>query len=270
MAKTSGDRLYAAVDNKVKGRIDVIEVFADIDSTNSYLLRQAAPEQGRCRIAIADHQSAGRGQRGNVWVSPRMAGLYLSCAYTFAAMPRRLPCLTLAVGIAVTEALNTFGANCELKWPNDLVIDNGKIGGILTEMRSAKGAAATVVTGIGLNLDFAGQRDCIPTGIGRVADLRQTLARMPGRTEIARSIIEHTVGALAGFDAGGFSVFHERWKKFDWLFDKVVRVAAAGNDFSGVASGIDDEGALLIRTDSAIERVLSGTVTVPEHDGESR
>jgi BirA family transcriptional regulator, biotin operon repressor / biotin---[acetyl-CoA-carboxylase] ligase len=270
MARTNSHRIHAAVDDDVKGRIDVIEVFAEIDSTNSYLLRQVAPEHGRCRIAIADYQSAGRGQRGNVWVSPRLAGLYLSCAYTFAVAPRRFPCLTLAVGIAVTEALNEFGANCELKWPNDLVINNSKIGGILTEMRSAESMPTTVVTGIGLNLDFGEQLHCIPAGIGRVSDLRQSVAEIPGRIEIARLIVEHTVRALAGFDAGGFSAFHERWRKFDWLFDKPVRVAAAGDAFAGIACGIDDDGALLIRTGSATERVLSGTVTVAEDRGESR
>jgi len=270
MARTNSDRIHAAVDDDVKGRIDVIEAFAEIDSTNSYLLRQEAPDHGRCRIAIADYQSAGRGQRGNVWVSPQQVGLYLSCAYTFMAVPRRIPCLTIAVGIAVTEALNEFGANCELKWPNDLVIDNGKVGGILTEMRSAKSTVATVVTGIGLNLDFGELLDRIPAGILHVSDLRQSLAEMPGRTEIAKSVIEHTISALLSFDTGGFSAFHERWRKFDWLFDKAVRVAAAGDAFAGVASGIDDDGALLIRTDSATERVLSGTVTVLERDSETR
>ena len=266
MEKTSSERLHAAVDDDVKARIDIVEVFPEIDSTNSYLLSQAAPGHGRCRIVIADHQTAGRGQRGNVWESPRLAGIYLSCAYTFSKTPRHISCLTLAVGIAVAEALNELGASCQLKWPNDLVMNDGKLGGILTEMQGMKGGAAAVVTGVGLNLDFGEQLDSITANIGRVSDLRQAIEEMPDRMLIAKSIIEHMVGALICFDVGGFAPFQERWNMFDWLSDKVVRVASNKENLDGIACGIDDDGALLIRTGGAIERVISGPVVLLESD----
>ena len=95
MAKIDGASLHAALNEAVRARIDSVEIFPEIASTNSYLLNQAAPDSGRCRIVIADHQTAGRGQRGNTWLSPRLAGLYLSCAYTFREIPQHFPCLTL-------------------------------------------------------------------------------------------------------------------------------------------------------------------------------
>jgi BirA family biotin operon repressor/biotin-[acetyl-CoA-carboxylase] ligase len=146
-------------------------------------------------------------------------------------------------------------------------MNDGKLGGILTETQGAIGGTATVVTGIGLNLDFSEQRDSITASIGRVSDLYQAMEEIPERTLIAKSIIEHTIAALVSFDADGFPPFQERWKMFDWLFDKAVRVAGNEGILDGIACGIDDDGALLIRSDGAIARVISGTVVLLESDG---
>ncbi len=127
---------------------------------------------------------------GKVWQSPRSSGLYLSAAYTFARMPRNFSCLTLAVGVGVTAALSDVGANgVELKWPNDLVLKNGKLGGILTELQSGKrgSESVTVIIGIGLNLDMQGQLAGVTAGIGQISDLRQVMTELPGRFQIAAS-----------------------------------------------------------------------------------
>lgn len=262
MDETCGERLYAAVNDDVRSRIDIVEFFPEIDSTNSYLLRQAAPGIGRCRIALADHQTAGRGQRGNNWESPQNAGLYMSCAYTFPERPLQFSCLTLAIGVEVAEALTHLGATCKLKWPNDLILHNGKLGGILTETYSEKSNATTIVVGIGINVDLGEQRDSISSSIGRVSDLRQAIPELPEREEIAKPIIESTVAALTNFTANGFSHFHERWSEFDWLADKAVQVATSNGTIDGVASGIDENGAFLLRRNDELERIISGTVTL--------
>ena len=262
MNETSGERLYAAVNDEVQARTDLIEFFPEIDSTSSYLLNQAAPGNGRCRIAIADHQTAGRGQRGNTWESPQHAGLYLSCAYTFPEKPQQFSCLTLAIGVEVAEALTDLGATCKLKWPNDLILHNGKLGGILTETYSGKGDATTIVVGIGINLELGERRDTISSSIGRVSDLRQAIPELPEREAIAKPVIEHTVAALTNFSANGFSRFHERWAEFDWLANKAVQVATPNGTMDGVASGIDEDGAFLLLRDDDLERVVSGTVTL--------
>lgn len=262
METVNGDVLYDAINSDVQARIDTIELFPEIASTNCYLLNQPSPGRGRCRIAIADHQTAGRGQRGNVWESPHLAGLYLSCAYTFEETPQHFSNLTLAIGIALADALNELGAYCKLKWPNDLILHNGKLGGILTETLQGKEESPTAVVGIGLNLDFGERRDCMSSGIGRVSDLRQAFTELPERSEISQLIIEHTVSALATFDADGFSSFHDQWQLFDWLHGKAIRATTAAGDIDGIASGIDDNGALLVVTDGATERIISGSVTL--------
>ena len=270
METINGDRLYAALDDTSRSSVEAVEIFSEIDSTNNYLLNQDAPRGGQCRIAIADQQTAGRGRLGNPWQSPPGAGLYLSCAYTFHAEQNHVSSLTLAIGVSVADALNVLGANCKLKWPNDLVVNNAKLGGILTEVHPAKSEAATVVVGIGLNLEFGNQLDGMKSSIGKVTDLRQALTELPNRDEIAKLIIDHTVTALQRFDMDGFKSFQARWPALDWLLHKAVRVSNADTDHDGLATGIDDDGALLLANAGQIERVLSGTVAVLENTGESR
>jgi BirA family biotin operon repressor/biotin-[acetyl-CoA-carboxylase] ligase len=270
MAKIDGESLHAALDEAVGARIDSVEIFPEIASTNSYLLNEAAPEAGRSRIAIADHQTAGRGQRGNAWLSPRLAGLYLSCAYTFRKMPQHFSCLTLAVGVAVADSLEQFSTSCKLKWPNDLMLDDGKLGGILTELQRGVDSTATVVVGLGLNLDFTAHRDSLPDDLPRIAQLRPTDGQVPDRAEVAASIIEHILAALQTFDDSGFSSFFERWNDRDWLRGHAVRVDMAESDTCGVASGIDRDGALLIRRNGSVERVVSGSVTLQQGNGETQ
>ena len=271
MGKTNGDRLSDALDESIKARLDLVEVFSDVESTNSYLLEQPGPIPGHCRVALADHQTAGRGRMGRVWHSPRLSGLYLSAAYTFERVPRDFSSLTLAVGIAIAAGLKALGVSeVQLKWPNDLVVLNGKLGGILTELQSGKREATTVVVGIGLNLDLEGRLDAVATGIGRISDLRQVMTEPPDRLAVAAAIIEQLIPTLIRFEADGFAPFRAQWQRYDWLRGKAVRVVMPRGDVDGIASGVDDDGALLVQKGNVTERVVSGTVTLLPTDGDTQ
>lgn len=271
MEKTSGEQINACLSEPVRAKLDLIEVFSEIESTNSYLLAQSGPKPGRCRAVLADYQSAGRGRMGKVWESPRSAGLYLSVAYTFGKMPRKFSCLTLAVGLAVASGLRELGADgVKLKWPNDLVALDGKLGGILTELQPGKAEATTVVVGIGINLALDGQLDDIATGIGRVADLQQVMREQPDRQVVAAAIIEQLLPTLMHFEAEGFDAFYEQWQQLDWLHGKTLRVDTPHGHVEGTACGIDDDGALLVHIGDAVERVLSGTVTLLATHGDAQ
>ena len=188
-------------------------------------------------------------------------------------MPRNFSCLTLAIGVGVSKALSDIGANgVQLKWPNDLVLNDGKLGGILTEIQSGKGKGKgkgenqseniTVVIGIGLNLDMQGRLAGVTSGIGRISDLRQAMTEMPARMQIAAAVIEQLVRTLLKFENDGFSSFSAQWKRLDWLAGKNTRVETPFGNMDGVASGIDDDGALLVQRGSELDRVVSGTVTL--------
>ncbi len=180
-------------------------------------------------------------------------------------MPRNFSCLTLAIGVGVTRALSIVGANgVELKWPNDLVLNDGKLGGILTEIQSGKreSESITVVIGIGLNLDMQGRLAGVTSGIGQISDLRQAMTELPGRLQIAAAVIECVVRTLLKFENDGFSSFSTQWKRLDWLAGKNIRVETPFGKIDGVASGIDDDGALVVHEGDKLERVVSGTVTL--------
>ena len=180
-------------------------------------------------------------------------------------MPRNFSCLTLAVGVGVTAALSDIGASgVELKWPNDLVLKDGKLGGILTELRSGERGSdnVTVIIGIGLNMDMQGQLAGVTAGIGRISDLRQVMSELPGRFQLAAAIIQHLVHTLLRFEADGFATFGEHWRQFDWLAGKNVRVKTPLGNIDGVACGIDDDGALIVRRGDENEHIVSGTVTL--------
>ena len=134
MTNLDADAILGGLGEFASHRIEEFETFAEIESTNSYLLQQPAPSPGRVRVALTDNQTAGRGRHGRTWQSPPGSGLCLSMGYTFARQPSNLPALTLAIGLGVTEALSEVGVHgVLLKWPNDLMADDGKLGGILTE-----------------------------------------------------------------------------------------------------------------------------------------
>jgi len=265
MSLLDAELVYRSIAEDTASRIDQFEVFAEIDSTNSCLMEATAPAAGKVRVAITDNQTAGRGRRGRRWQSPPGSGLCLSTAYTFASAPDELPALTLAIGIGVIEALETFDIrNVCLKWPNDLVLDNAKLGGILTELRQQGASDMTVVSGVGINLELQQALD-IRQGsewTTRAIDLRAAGRFLPSREALAARLIEKKTQVFRAFDADGFAAFEPRWDAVDWLSGREIEVDADGKKVRGIGAGIDTDGALLVDTPTSTERVISGSVSV--------
>ena len=244
-------------------RLDKVEVLPRIDSTNSYLLQQSAPESGRFRVVIAGHQTAGRGRHDRSWQSPPGTGLCLSLAYTFTELPDRLPNLTLSLGVGVVNALSGLGiGGVSLKWPNDIVAMNGKLGGMLTEVQSGADGDVTVVAGIGLNIDLPEELDLRADHYWtqRAVGIRSIHANPPSREVLAGAIIEHLLTTLVQFDELGFASFVDEWRQHDWLHGSVITVEMPDRQITGVAAGIDEDGALLVDTRAGQTRVMSGSI----------
>lgn len=254
-------------------RLDFLEVFSEIESTNSYLLDQPAPSPGRFRVALADHQTAGRGRLDRMWQSPPSSGLCLSIAYTFSRMPAKLPGLTLALGIGVVDALQRLGiGDISLKWPNDIMARGGKLGGILTEARKAAIDNVTVVAGVGLNVDLPDSLQALGATHfkNRIVDLKECAGSPPSREKLSVAVIEDLFDSMVRFETGGFAPFHDDWQKYDWLFGRQVTVENTDGHLSGIADGVDGDGALIIRADKDRHRVITGTILLADDpDGET-
>ncbi|MDH5620752.1 MAG: biotin--[acetyl-CoA-carboxylase] ligase [Gammaproteobacteria bacterium] len=252
--------------DSVKARLANIEAFAEIDSTNTYLMRKPGPAPGTVNLAVTNNQTAGRGRHGKSWLSPPGTGLCMSVAYTFASRPDNLPALTLALGLAAIDALQELGAsNLELKWPNDLVAMDGKLGGILTEVQNQSGTEVTVVAGLGINIDLPGKLDfgLESDWARRTVDLKSVGVALTSHEELAGRMATYLLQAFADYEKSGFAAVAERWSRYDWLLGREITVDTGQTQFSGIGAGVADDGALLIDTpESGIRHISSGTIVI--------
>jgi BirA family biotin operon repressor/biotin-[acetyl-CoA-carboxylase] ligase len=266
MNNLDADAIRQSLGELVSSRLAGFEAFPEVDSTNSYLMQQAAPAPGQIYVAITDNQTQGRGRHGRTWLSPPGSGLCLSLAYTFERQPANLSALTLALGLGVIDALESLGVTgVQLKWPNDLVAADGKLGGILTETQARRSGETSVVTGVGLNIDLGGDLDVSGESdwAGRVADLAGFADDVPRRGELAVRLIDCLGETFLEYEIGGFGRFIHKWPGRDWLLGREVTIATPQCQVSGKAAGVADDGALLVDTGAgACSRITSGSVVI--------
>jgi BirA family transcriptional regulator, biotin operon repressor / biotin---[acetyl-CoA-carboxylase] ligase len=264
---TDPDDILQRIGSDARASLESLEVFPELESTNTWLLQQASPSRGRFRAVIAEHQTAGRGRSDKIWLSPPGSGLCLSLAYTFAELPRHLPSLTLAIGAAIAAALENLGAkDLALKWPNDLMAQDGKLGGILTELQSQREGGRAVVVGLGLNVDLPNtMRYTPPTSwASKVTDLAACLpGELPERAALVAAVLKSMVECIERFAREGFHHFHAIWQRYDWLKGKRWSVQQAQRRITGIAEGIDAHGALILRTNAGLEHIVSGSIELP-------
>lgn len=232
-----------------------VEVVGAVDSTNA---RLAAQTPVHARALVAEAQKAGRGRRGRTWLSPP-GGIYLSLGWRFESGLAGLSSLSLVVGMAVARAIGEIcDAAVRVKWPNDLVIDNAKLGGCLVEINGAAEGPCQAIIGIGINHDLP---------ISTPVDQPWTsLARHGGklsRNRLVAALIQALEADLQLLDRNGFDHFATRWPALDALANRKVRVSMAnGESFTARAAGIDAQGRLLVERDGRLQALASGEVSV--------
>ncbi len=271
MSLLDTDSICEFMRHRSRADLDSLEVFAEIESTNSYLLGQACPLAGRYRVALTENQTAGRGRMDRSWYSPPSTGLCMSMAYTFQSLPENIPSLSLAIGIGIAQALERFAVHeVSVKWPNDIVARGGKLGGVLSEISPMHAAGVTVVVGIGLNLDFenADTEIDITTRLGRAVDLASCCDVLPPRAAISAALIESLFDTMVRFESDGFSPFHEMWQGYDWLYGQEVTIETAAGLGEGVVEGVDSDGALVLNANGDRQRFVSGSVVLSGPAGE--
>lgn len=247
------DRLSAAA-IAIPG-VDV-RVVERCNSTNTMLLE----EKGNgCVLLAAEEQTAGRGRRGRRWHSAPGAGLTFSLALQVRRPVRELAGLSLVAGVALSKALRALGvARASLKWPNDLVADGAKLGGILVETRGS-GTSTRAVIGIGINC----RRD---SGLAlrlrrKVASLDQFLSPFPSRNDLLKKIIPVLLESLATFESKGLEPLRREWEAMDAHAGQRLRVRLAdGRVVTGVSAGLAEDGGLRLNTKRGMRSVRSGRV----------
>lgn len=245
-----------------RGRVGKPIVHWHIDSTNSELLRRAANGARDLETCLAETQSAGRGRRGRTWISPLGGNIYFSLLKRFDQGMGALAGLSLAVGVAVVDALEDCSVRgAALKWPNDVVVDGRKLAGILIELGGEFLGPCHAVIGVGINLRLAPQAlaaiDQPAIDLASVAG-----SQIPGRNRIAGRLLARLIDALDRFSASGIAAFADAYARRDSLRDKPVRVHTPAGMRDGIAVGIDDRGALRVRHGDAVVTYESAEVSV--------
>lgn len=256
--------LRAALPERASAGLAGLEVAWSIDSTNSELLRRGAPARG-VDVLLAERQTGGRGRRGRPWQSPLGANLYLSLTRRFEGGLARLGGLSLVAGIAVAETLRAGGASrVRLKWPNDLVVEDGaglhKLGGLLVEGGGEHGGPASAVIGLGLNV-------AMPAASGARIDQPwidlAALGVTTSRTRLATALVAGLVPALDAFDRDGFAPFAARWEALDCLRGRDAELHLPAGAEAVHVLGLGEGGALRVRGADGRERdVHAGEVSL--------
>ncbi len=269
-APLAATRIRAALDPQTRARLRQLEVAWQLESTNSTLFLRSDLPPGRCDVLLAEVQSAGRGRRGRTWLATPGGALCLSLGWTFGQMPRDMGSLGLVVGVCALQALREHVPDAvlgrtplQLKWPNDLLCDSAKLGGILIDMRAEAGGPSYVVIGIGLNvvLDAAARVRIAASGTA-ACDLASLEVSPLHRNQVAASLIQCLTGGLLVFEREGLQPFREAWQRGDALRGRAVSVVTVQETTRGIARGIDLDGALLVETPGGLVRFVSGEVSV--------
>jgi BirA family biotin operon repressor/biotin-[acetyl-CoA-carboxylase] ligase len=230
--------------------------FEEIDSTNVYLRGQARLGAPEGTVAVAEHQSAGRGRMDRRWEAPRGSSLLASVLFRPEFDPADLHLLTAAVALAAAEACRQVArVGPVLKWPNDLMVDEAKLAGVLAEADFSAAGACAVVVGIGLNVDWPG-----PAGVGGTC-LRDLSGGPVDRALLLEAFLD-ALSARRGMldmEAGREEVVAELRERCATL-GRRVRVELAEEAVVGLAVGLDDAGHLVVQTPAGLRTVSAGDV----------
>lgn len=253
--KLFADEMAWELGTRVLGRR--IFSYEDIESTNDAVFRlgeQRAPEGV---TVFAEHQNKGRGRLGRRWHCPRGKGILFSYLLRPSLSPSQIPQVTLVTALSVVRAIRAeCGLECGIKWPNDIVYEERKLCGILTEMSAEQDRVNFVVVGIGLNVN--GIPAQVPDG---PASLKGILKREISRVTLAKTLLRHIDRDYLAWKAQDGVDFVEEWERASVTTGRRVTARTNERVIQGQATGIDRDGALWIRTDSGLqERILAGDV----------
>lgn len=244
-----------------------IEIMPQAASSNTVLLQRAgtvvanggAPSGS---VLAVELQTAGRGRMGRVWHSGLGTALTFSLLWRFDCGLNGLSGLSLAVAVAILRALDKAGAQgVKLKWPNDILTDQGKLAGVLVEAQGDMLGPSTVVIGIGLNCT-------LPAGllsqIGQSAcALENICVALPTRNQLLALLLKELASVLRQFAKSGFAAFHEEWERYHFHQNKQVRLQLGnGQTVDGIARGVGDHGELCLETAQGMRCFNSGEVGV--------
>ena len=240
-----------------------VRVLQNTTSTNDEASRAALEGHPEGLVIFAESQSAGRGRMGRRWSSPTGRGLWFSALLRPSLTPGECTQLTAASAIALVRAIQSAtGITPEIKWPNDLLIKGKKIAGILTEMSAELEHVRSVVLGIGIDVNQTASE--FPADLRGIAtSLKLAMGKNVSRPDLAEAVLLNLNEEYARILASNFAAVAEEWASHCSTLGKQVTIDMGTRRVRGRAEALDENGALLLRTEHGrIERIIGGEVTL--------
>ncbi len=246
---------------KVIGRD--IRVFQETTSTNDIVEKLARDGVKEGAVVFAESQTRGRGRLGRVWMSPPGKGLWFSILLRPNLRPVETTQLTVASATALRRAIrDVTGLALDIKWPNDLLIGGKKVVGVLTEMSAEVDRVRHAILGIGVDVNLSATE--FPPDLRKLAtSLKVETGEPVSRPELAAAILRELDVDYARICSGKFPEVADEWEAGCATIGRNVSVQIGARKISGRAEALDDDGALLVRTEHGhLERIIGGDVTL--------
>ncbi len=240
-----------------------IHVFKETASTNDVVEKLARDGAKEGVVVFAESQTKGRGRLGRKWHSPAGQGLYFSVLLRPKLAPIEATQFTILAATALVRAIDaTTGVRPEIKWPNDLLVGGRKIAGVLTELSAELDTIKHLILGIGLDVNQT-TGDCPPELRGIASSLRIAGGQSVFRPELATRLLTELDRDYARIRAGGFGELADEWEARCTTIGQRVAIRIGPRTITGRAESLDDDGALLLRTQHGrLERIIGGDVTL--------
>ncbi len=261
-----GTAIIAQLPTETRHQLQHLFVEEALPSTNQYVRDRFVAGAGHAEACIAESQSAGRGRRGRAWMCPWGRGLLLSLGWRFEGGANSLEGLSLAVSVAVSQVLERHGLVVGLKWPNDILIDQGgtrhKLAGILLEVSGDLSGPCDVVIGLGLNVSLP---EGLRAGMGQPVAAVHDQAPEVSRNQLVAELLVALFQLLPRFDQEGFEPWRQAWNRRHAHTGCEVEVSQGNIHYFGVAEEVDVSGCLLVRRGESVEKLAGGEVSVRGH-----
>jgi BirA family biotin operon repressor/biotin-[acetyl-CoA-carboxylase] ligase len=212
---------------------------------------------------LADSQEKGKGRLGRFWISPSGVNIYMSIITRPEADPEDATLLTIMAAVGCTIALRRItDLNVSIKWPNDLMASDKKLGGILTEMKTCPGRVIFAIIGIGINVNV--DIDVFPDDVKKIAtSVKNETSKVYSRTEIIAEILNELDKWYKILKGMGKKILLTEWQRLTSTLGREVKVSVGKETFAGLAESLDDKGMLILRLPSGeLKRISSGDLTI--------
>ncbi|MEZ0152733.1 MAG: bifunctional biotin--[acetyl-CoA-carboxylase] ligase/biotin operon repressor BirA [Candidatus Reddybacter sp.] len=250
-------RVLDGMSKPARQLLDGLQILETTDSTNDVVRSEIGKDAAQGFVCFAERQSGGRGRHGRQWVSPFGRNLYMSLSWHFDEGAAALEGLSLAVGVGVARVIESFGvSNVALKWPNDILLEKQKVGGVLLEMMGDPVGRCQVIVGVGLNL-----------GMTEGAPIDQPWADLGshaqiGRNQLASALLSELLPMLDGYSRAGFPNYRAQWESYDAYRDRPIKLLTPRMTIQGVGRGVSHTGAIQIEVDGVIESYSGGEISL--------